>query len=127
MNPINTANLLQLNDLLSQNPVYYYTFKTFRIISEIGCYLFALFFFTGGIAIPMDPLKFHQQLDESVSINGAIHIEQLSGLMLLIKVMFILFSLMLIVLGLLIGASRRKNNRIRKAAELVDLIIKNNI
>lgn len=127
MNPTNTANLLRVKELLSQNIVYYYAFKVARIIIEIGCYLFAFFLFIGGMAIPIDPLKFQHKLDESVTINGAIHIEELSGLMILLKALFIVFSLALLMIGLLFGSIRRKNNRIRKAAELVDGIINNNI
>jgi len=118
--------LLQVQQLLNQNTVFYYASKIVRLIFEFICYLLALIIFTTGVALSTDPVKFHQELNETVSIISIIHIEYVSHLIILIKIILIILSITFVGIGLLLGSIRRKNTIIKTSMELINnILIKN--
>lgn len=122
-NSSNTKNdLQQVSKLLYINPVSYYGLKTIRIIFEITSYATGLLIFIGALFIPSEPFKSVEKVNESVTVMYTIHINEVTQVMVLLKIVFILLSIAVFCFGLLLGSIRRKNNKIKSASELISKI-----
>lgn len=110
--------------LLNRHQVYFYVKKIAAICIEVLCYIAALIFFVLLINIPSDPIQSKEVLSDTISIYSTLHIEEVTSFMMFLRVIAFFFALLFLILGLLVGYIRRKDNRIRKAAQLLEGVIK---
>lgn len=110
--------------LLNRHQVYFYVKKILAICIEVLCYIAALIFFVLLIKIPSDPIHFLQMLSENISIETIYKIKEVTYFMNFLRVIAFFFALLFLILGLLVGYIRRKDNRIRKATQLLEGVIK---
>lgn len=91
-------------------------FKTFlSVLLEILMYLLFLAAIVLLIMIPTDPLVFSEQLNNTTSISGSIHSDEIAGVMTLIKVMIFLISLPILFCAILLRRNRKKSALIDRA------------
>ena len=113
------AGLLRLKDLLQTTKSSFYTKKILRLILEILFYLFGAYIMIVAFQIPMNPISGSQDLNESFKVIYSVDIKELSALMVLVRIVFILLSLMFFLTAYSLGSSRRKSNRIKKGYDMV--------
>ena len=118
------AKIIEASALLNQHRLYYYAKKVILLIFEIISYLSVLGLVFFIITIPSNPVQFRKELNETAYLETTLHDERISAIMLDIKLIALLFPLFVLCFGLSLGYLRRKNNRIRKAGELIDSALK---
>lgn len=108
-------NINRLHGILKSSAIVR-GFKTFlSVLFEILLYLLFLAAIILLIMIPTDPLVFSEQLNNTTSISGSIHSDEIAGVMIMIKVMIFLISLPILFCAILLRRNRKKNALIDRA------------
>lgn len=113
------VDLLRLKDLLQTSTASFYMKKILRLILEILFYFFGAMIMIGAFQIPMNPIGGSQELNESVTLVYNLNIEELTALMLTLRIFLILFSLLFFLTAYSLGSSRRKSNTIKKGHDIL--------
>lgn len=106
--------------LLNRHSVYFYVKKVMVILFELLFYLIALGLVIAVFQIPTNIVIATTTINESTYLTSTIHNENLTEVLIGFRVFVFLFALFFLFIGLLFGYIRRKDNRIRKAALLLE-------
>lgn len=106
--------------LLNRHSMYFYAKKIMTIALEIVFFGLALGFLIGIFMIPVDIIQSKEVLNDTMSITSTLHIDEVTYVMNFLKAVSFVFALLFFFIALLFGYIRRKDNRIRKAALLLE-------
>lgn len=120
MTPTPQARIQEAYILINRHSVYFYVKKIITIVLEIVFFALALGFLIGILMIPADIIKSKEVLNDTMSITSTLHIDEVTYVMNFLKVISFILALLFFFIALLFGYIRRKDNRIRKAALLLE-------
>lgn len=118
-----TAKITEAYTILNKHAIYYYFKKVLVIIFELLFYLIALGLVIGISQIPTNIVLATTTINESTYIESTFYNDNLTQFMIGFRVFVFLFALFFLFVGLLFGYIRRKDNRIRKAALLLENVL----
>ena len=118
-----TAKINEAYVLLNRHSVYFYVKKGITIAFEILFYLMALALLIGPYIIPGELEMGQQDLNSDVKVKEVWEIRQYTEILFGLKVVCACIALFFILIGLVFGYIRRKDNRIRKAALLLEQVL----
>lgn len=106
--------------LLNRHSVYFYFKKVVVIALEVLCYAMALALLIGLFYLPTEFVMGSMDLNEEVHVKTVWEIEQVTAIMFVVRMFGLGFVVLFLLMALLLGYTRRKDNRIRKAALLLE-------
>lgn len=106
--------------LLNRHSIYFYFKKVMVILFELLFYLIALGLVIAVFQIPTNIVIATTTINESTYLTSTLHNENLTKVLIGLRVFVFLFALFFLFIGLLFGYIRRKDNHIRKAALLLE-------
>lgn len=110
----------RLYDMLDNGVITGYLKRGISILLEIILFVMFLGMVLLTIYIPLDPVKIHQQLTETSSAETTYHNDDVTAVMMAIKLLLFVSSLVPLALMIVLGRNRRKNAQINLAFEEVE-------
>lgn len=118
-----TAKINEAYVLLNKHGVYFYTKKVVGIVLEILSYLMALGLLIGLFLIPDELEMKSEAMNSNVNVKEVWQIRQVTVGVQVARVAGVFFVVLFLFIGLLFGYIRRKDNRIRQAALLLETVL----
>lgn len=118
-----TAKINEAYTLLNSHAIYYYFKKVIVILFELLFYLLALLLVIAVFQIPTNIELATTTINESTYVESNLYNENLTKAVIGVRVAVLLIALFFLFVGLLFGYIRRKDNRIRKAALLLETVL----
>lgn len=109
--------------LLNRHSIYFYAKKIITIILEIVFFALALVFLIGIFSIGDEFVIATFELNEDTTIKEVAESKTITALLFVVKIVVGLFALLFVFIALLFGYIRRKDNRIRKVALLLETVL----
>lgn len=106
--------------LLNRHSMYFYAKKIITIALEILFFALALGFLIGIFSIDNEFVITTFELNDDTTVKEVVESKAITALLLAVKIVLGLFALLFVCIALLFGYIRRKDNRIRKAALLLE-------
>lgn len=113
---------LRAKDILGVNAVSHYFKNFFNVILEISMYVFFIIGLYLIFQIPIDPIQLEQRINSDTKIISILKNQNLSDAMIAIRIIVFFISLVPLFAGILLGIIRRKNNKMKQTAEILDKI-----
>jgi hypothetical protein len=110
----------KLNDALDNSLLAGHLKRGVSILFEFLLFVAFLFFLFVAIYIPTDPLQFTQALNDTTSISGSVHNDEVTAVMMIIKGVVFIASFMPILLMLLLRRNRKKGAMLHTVSVEVD-------
>jgi hypothetical protein len=109
--------------LLNRHSIYFYAKKGITIVLEIVFFALALGFLIGIFSIGDEFVVATFELNDDVIVKEVAKSKFITAGLFVLKMAAVLFALLFVCIALLFGYIRRKDNRIRKAALLLENVL----